>query len=371
MKFLNAAIISILAVSALAQDITQDTTTPLEEDTAPQPTSLQADTPEAVAAQTATSEAVAAQTVLPQATAPQATTPQTPAQQATAPQGNQPKAEIIYHCTVPNTIAFTIDDGPTDKTPELLAALKDAGIVATFYVNGANVMKDTEGNPTPLVKPYLKNIYDAGHEIGSHTYNHACLTEQCHINNLSSPTIVVMDSKEKFAEQINKNEDLIYDAIGLYPATYRAPFGDGQNPGAVNDTLLEWLYEFGYPYAVHWDIETKDMENASSGGDDFAFAEAKTHYEGELSNNDKLITLQHAIPVTVEKIIPYIKNVWMPAHPNMKFVKVSECLGLPSDAVYKKVKGPVETKANTSDATMTKASIAIIISTLFTIFYLF
>ncbi|ORX80214.1 glycoside hydrolase/deacetylase [Anaeromyces robustus] len=338
MKFFNAAIISILAVSALAQDTVQ---------------SQQANTQQAATQQANT----------------QATT-----QQAAAPQSNQPQAEIIYHCTVPNTIAFTIDDGPTEKTPELLAALKDAGIVATFYVNGANAMKDPSGEPLPQVKPFIKDIYDAGHEIGSHTYNHACLTEQCHLNN---PTAVVMDSKEVFTDQIVKNEDLIFDAIGVYPATYRAPFGDGQNPGVVNNTLLEWLYDLGYPYAIHWDIETKDMENSFSGGDDFAFAEAKTHYEGELSNNDKLITLQHAIPVTIEKIIPYVKNVWMPAHPNMKFVKVSECLGLPSDAVYKKTKGPVikpndpDNKLTTSDATMIKAYVAIVISTLFTIFYLF
>ncbi|ORX60124.1 glycoside hydrolase/deacetylase [Piromyces finnis] len=250
----------------------------------------------------------------------------------------QNQAQIFYSCAKPNTIALTIDDGPTEKNPELLDALDNIGIKATFYVNCNNLMKDVNGEPTALVAPYLKEIYERGHEIGSHTYNHACLTEQCILNN---PLMKLMDTKETFTEQIVKNEDFIYNAIGVYPATYRAPFGDGQNPGNVNNTLLEWLYELGYPYAIHWDIETQDMENQNI-NDDYAFQQAQEHYNSEVGQKDKLITLQHAIPVTIEKIIPWIKDVWMPAHPNMKFVKVSECLGLTDADIYRTTKGPVK-----------------------------
>jgi len=279
-------------------------------------------------------------------------------------------AQIYYSCQKPNTIAFTIDDGPTEKTPELLAALKDANIKATFYVNGANVMRDVDGNPTPLVVPYIKQIYEEGHEIGSHTYNHACLTAECKANN---PAMIEMSTKEIFTEQIKKNEDLIYEAIGKYPTTYRAPFGDGQNPGKVSQNLLTWLYELGYPYAIHWDIETQDME-FSNQSDDIAFAKAQEHYTSEVAQKDKLITLQHAIPVTIEKIIPWVKTVWMPAHPDMKFVTVSECLGLPSDAVYKSKPGKVEMvkpdpKAQTGGAASNKATMTVVFTTLLTIFY--
>lgn len=282
------------------------------------------------------------------------------------------KATVYYTCVKPNSIAFTIDDTPTFKNPELLEALDAAGIKATFFVNSNNLMRDVNGEPTAMVGPYLKEIYDRGHEIGSHTYSHACFSETCLQNN---PAMKLMNTKETFTEEIVKNEDFIYNAIGVYPTTYRAPFGDGQNPGLVNDTLLEWLYELGYPYAVHWDIETRDMENSFSGGDDYAFAEAKRQYESPTAQNNTVITLQHAIPVTVEKIIPYIKKEWMPAHPNMKFVKVSECLGLPSDAVYKKSQGPVVSSepqnSLSSDASMVKTSLFFMISTLLTILYLF
>ncbi|KAL6613357.1 glycoside hydrolase/deacetylase [Neocallimastix californiae] len=286
-------------------------------------------------------------------------------------------AEIFYSCKVPNTIAFTIDDGPTDHTTELLAALKDANIVATFYVNGANVLRDADGNPLSTVIPFIKDIYEAGHEIGSHTYNHACFTQECLTNN---PQMKFMGTREAFNEQIINNENIIFEAIGKYPATYRAPFGDGQNPGNVNDTLREWLYDLGYPYAVHWDIETQDMEFANQ-SDDIAFAKAQEHYNSEVGQKNTLITLQHAIPVTVEKIIPWVKNTWMPAHPDMKFVTVSECLGLPKEAVYKSKQGKIEkvqpsknsSSSNnnaSSDASMIKTSIALLFTTLFATIFL-
>jgi len=83
----------------------------------------------------------------------------------------QNKAQIFYTCNQPDTIAFTIDDGPTEKIPELLDALDAAGITATFYVNCNNLMKDINGEPTALVAPYLKAIYERGHEIGRYIIN--------------------------------------------------------------------------------------------------------------------------------------------------------------------------------------------------------
>jgi len=112
----------------------------------------------------------------------------------------------------------------------------------------------------------------------------------------------------------------------------------------------------------------------SNQSDDIAFAKAQEHYTIEVAQKDKLITLQHAIPVTIEKIIPWVKTVWMPAHPDMKFVTVSECLGLPSDAVYKSKPGKVEMvkpdpKAQTGGAASNKATMTVVFTTLLTIFY--
>lgn len=382
MKFLKAALIFTLAMSAYAQGANQASGDSEVANVSEAPVvASKTDAPEAPVASTvpeapatqetpatpaapaapATQEAPAA----PAAPATQETSaaPAAPAtQEAPAVPANQDnsspnKAQVIYSCVKPNTIAFTIDDGPTEHTPELLKALKEAGIVATFYVNAANVLKDPEGKPLDSVVPFIKDIYEAGHEIGSHTYNHACRTQTCKLNN---PQSKIMDTKEAFTEQIVNNENVIFEAIGKYPATYRAPYGDGQNPGQVDETMLEWLKELGYPYAIHWDIETQDMEYSNQ-SIDIAFKQAQDHYNSETAQKDKLITLQHAIPVTIEKIIPWIKNEWMPKHPNMQFVKVSECLGLTDKDVY---------RTETSDAKMIKASYALLISAIVTILYL-
>jgi peptidoglycan/xylan/chitin deacetylase (PgdA/CDA1 family) len=56
-------------------------------------------------------------------------------------------ADKIFHCTQPNTIALTFDDGPYEYTNELLDQLKDAKIKATFFINGYNWWKDLETDP--------------------------------------------------------------------------------------------------------------------------------------------------------------------------------------------------------------------------------
>ncbi|MBR0061843.1 MAG: polysaccharide deacetylase family protein, partial [Selenomonadaceae bacterium] len=63
-----------------------------------------------------------------------------------------------------STVYLTFDDGPDDKvTPQILDILKAEGVKATFYVCGNMV----EANPS-----VLKRIFDEGHAIGNHSYNH-------------------------------------------------------------------------------------------------------------------------------------------------------------------------------------------------------
>ena len=65
-------------------------------------------------------------------------------------------------------IALTFDDGPHEKyTKELLDGLKERGVKATFFLIGKNVEKNEE---------LVRRMYQEGHCIGSHTYNHVKLT---------------------------------------------------------------------------------------------------------------------------------------------------------------------------------------------------
>ncbi|MFB7723386.1 polysaccharide deacetylase family protein [Nocardia sp. NPDC056100] len=60
-------------------------------------------------------------------------------------------------------VALTLDDGPTERTPQLLKALADAGIPATFYLIGSELAAHPDQGAA---------IARAGNEIGNHTYTH-------------------------------------------------------------------------------------------------------------------------------------------------------------------------------------------------------
>lgn len=74
---------------------------------------------------------------------------------------------MITGCAVPNTIALTFDDGPNIPTTlQVLDHLKEAGMQATFFVNGANYRNIYDDDTAAVVKRMLRE----GHQIGSHTY---------------------------------------------------------------------------------------------------------------------------------------------------------------------------------------------------------
>ena len=60
-------------------------------------------------------------------------------------------------------IALTIDDGPSERTAEILSALDELDIPATFFLCGASMAERPED---------AKAIASAGHEIGNHSYSH-------------------------------------------------------------------------------------------------------------------------------------------------------------------------------------------------------
>lgn len=74
----------------------------------------------------------------------------------------------IYHAGVEGkAIALTFDDGPSPVwTPQVLDALKKAGVRATFFMIGEYVEKYPE---------IAKRVIREGHEIGNHSYDHHVL----------------------------------------------------------------------------------------------------------------------------------------------------------------------------------------------------
>ncbi|MGN0352858.1 MAG: polysaccharide deacetylase family protein [Roseburia sp.] len=128
-------------------------------------------------------------------------------------------------------IAITFDDGPNPNyTEELLDGLKERGVNATFFLLG----KEVETYPE-----IVKRIYEEGHLIGTHSYEHVNLSNLC-----DSAAI----------EQVDKTNTAIYHITGEYPQYIRPPFGCWKCNLDYETTMVEVL----------WDIDPLDWKTDNS-----------------------------------------------------------------------------------------------------------
>ena len=100
-------------------------------------------------------------------------------------------------------LAITFDDGPTPgATDAILDILRDAGVVASFFVIGANVRKHPE---------LLGRVHEEGHLVGNHSFIHS------HFG--------VVRRRPYWRREIVEADEAIEAAIGVRPAMYRPPCG--------------------------------------------------------------------------------------------------------------------------------------------------
>jgi peptidoglycan/xylan/chitin deacetylase (PgdA/CDA1 family) len=104
-------------------------------------------------------------------------------------------------------VALTYDDGPNPPhTEALLDMLAQHNVKATFFLKGRNI----EAFPETV-----KDVVEAGHEIGNHSYFH-------------KPMIAFSESG--MLEELVRTNNLIEQYIGDTPTLFRPPFGV-QGPG--------------------------------------------------------------------------------------------------------------------------------------------
>ncbi len=125
-------------------------------------------------------------------------------------------------------IALTFDDGPNPQyTPEMLAALKERNVKATFFLLGQEVEKYPE---------IVKQIQEEGHLIGNHSYKHEQLSKL---------------PMEQACSQVSRTNELIYGITGIYPSYLRPPFGDWHEKLDCEVNMVEVL----------WDVDTLDWSS--------------------------------------------------------------------------------------------------------------
>ncbi|WP_229739742.1 polysaccharide deacetylase family protein [Nocardia rhizosphaerihabitans] len=98
-------------------------------------------------------------------------------------------------------VALTFDDGPTERTPEILRMLADLQVPATFYLVGDDLAAHPE---------YGAAIAAAGHEIGNHSYSHRRM---------------VLVSGDTVREEIERTDAEIRRTGYQGPITFRPPYG--------------------------------------------------------------------------------------------------------------------------------------------------
>ncbi len=119
-------------------------------------------------------------------------------------------------------IALTFDDGPSGKyTPILLEGLRERGVKCTFFMLGSYV---------ELYPDVVRQVYNDGHQIASHTYSHTALSTL---------------STEAIQREVNNTAAALNAALGIEQEyMVRLPYGDGFNSSrvlnAINAPSIWW-----------------------------------------------------------------------------------------------------------------------------------
>lgn len=128
-------------------------------------------------------------------------------------------------------VAITFDDGPNPEyTKMLLEGLKERGVHATFFLLGSEVERYPD---------IVKDIYDGGHLIGTHSYEHV------NLSNLSDKAAI---------EQVDKTNAAIHEITGEYPEYIRPPYGCWKCNLDYETTMIEVL----------WDVDPLDWKTSNS-----------------------------------------------------------------------------------------------------------
>jgi len=127
-----------------------------------------------------------------------------------------------------NEIALTFDDGPHPLyTGQLLAILRYYRVPATFFMVGVQAERYPE---------WVKMIFQEGHEIANHTYDHFRLVNLPY---------------DEQVYQIEAFQDLIHKITGVYPRFLRPPGGQ------FDRATVELMNKNGLALGL-WTINSKD-----------------------------------------------------------------------------------------------------------------
>lgn len=172
---------------------------------------------------------------------------------------------------------LSFDDGPSERTPELLEVLKHYDVKATFFVSG----KDSERD-----RQWLQDIVDSGHTIGVHSYSHDYET--------------IYSSVEAFLDDFAQEYYLIQNATGVSPQIFRFPGGSiNAYNGHIYQEIISEMTRRGFVY-YDWNCQTGEA------------------VQGDVS--------AHTLVENALNRIASMRRVFIMSHDNTRFTNVVQAL---------------------------------------------
>ncbi|KAI3620900.1 chitin deacetylase [Moniliophthora roreri] len=208
-----------------------------------------------------------------------------------APGKRQNLATVFTTCNKPNTVAFTFRPEPELFSNEIVSFLGQQGVKATFFFRDCIYNRDAMNR--------VKNVYNNGHMIGSHTWSHTDLTTL---------------SWDQIHDEMWKVEQALQRIIGVTPAFMRPPYGN------YNDLVRQASAVRGQNM-VNWDFDSGDSVGASpqQSKNDYA-ALIRRHPNTIIALNHE--TEQSTAEDVIRTVIPQLKSA------GYSLVTVAECLGM-------------------------------------------
>ena len=141
---------------------------------------------------------------------------------------------IYYVKTEEKKISISFDCAwGVDYTDKLLSIMEIENVKCTFFT----VEFWTEKHPD-----YVKKIFDAGHEIGTHSATHPYMSKL---------------NRDSIVKELNSSSEAITKITGKKVEVFRPPYGD------YNDLLINTAKELGL-YTIQWDVDSLDWKDISA-----------------------------------------------------------------------------------------------------------
>ncbi len=125
-------------------------------------------------------------------------------------------------------VALTFDDGPSLRwTPQIVNALKQAGIKATFFMLGEHVRQYPD---------IARLVVSEGHEVGNHSYHHH---------------LPLFYNRAELTNEIKETEQVIRNVTGVTTKYFRPP------KAWLTKAQKKQIRALGYSIAL-WSLNSKD-----------------------------------------------------------------------------------------------------------------